>query len=153
MSRWEATPWSVCLRQERIARNWRQRDLAEQVGTSVLTIQRWERGNQQPSAYFRVKLCTLFGKSAEELGWVNGNPSPPSITEGDVSETEPVPPTSGALDGAVSAQSAFYWARRPAGAADPATGREAPGDDDGDASSGSQSTTGDQGAWWDWQDA
>jgi tetratricopeptide (TPR) repeat protein len=34
----------------------------------VVTIQRWERGSQQPGAYFRLKLCALFGKSAEELG-------------------------------------------------------------------------------------
>lgn len=56
------------LRQERIRRNWRQRDLADQLGTTVVTVKRWERGYQQPSTYFRVKLCTLFGKSAEELG-------------------------------------------------------------------------------------
>jgi len=56
------------LRQERIRRSWRQRDLAEQLGTTVVTVKRWERGYQQPSTYFRVKLCTLFGKSAEELG-------------------------------------------------------------------------------------
>ncbi|HEU5377772.1 MAG TPA: FxSxx-COOH system tetratricopeptide repeat protein [Ktedonobacteraceae bacterium] len=58
------------LRQERIQRNWRQRDLAEQLGTTVVTIKRWERGSQQPGTYFRIKLCALFGKSAEELGLV-----------------------------------------------------------------------------------
>lgn len=58
------------LRQERIERNWRQRDLAEQLGTTVVTVKRWERGYQQPSSYFRTKLCVLFGKSAEELGLV-----------------------------------------------------------------------------------
>jgi tetratricopeptide (TPR) repeat protein/DNA-binding XRE family transcriptional regulator len=75
------------LRQERIRRNWRQRDLADQLGTTVLTVKRWERGYQQPSAYFRIKLCTLFGKSAEELGLVEGNPSV-SMMEEDASETE-----------------------------------------------------------------
>ncbi|GHO97531.1 hypothetical protein KSF_075790 [Reticulibacter mediterranei] len=63
------------LRQERIARNWRQRDLAEQLGTTIVSVTRWERGIQQPSAYFRVKLCALFGKSAEELGLLARNPS------------------------------------------------------------------------------
>lgn len=58
------------LRQERIARNWRQQDLAEQLGTTAVTVKRWERGSQQPSAYFRLKLCALFDKSAEELGLV-----------------------------------------------------------------------------------
>jgi transcriptional regulator with XRE-family HTH domain len=60
-------PRNESLRKLRIGRNWRQKDVADQLGT---TIGRWERGYQQPSAYFRVKLCTLFGKSAQELGLV-----------------------------------------------------------------------------------
>ena len=76
------------LRQERIARNWRQWELAEQLGTTELTVKRWERGYQQPGSYFRVKLCTLFGKSAEELGLVEGDPSAP-MTEENASETGP----------------------------------------------------------------
>ncbi|HET8839810.1 MAG TPA: helix-turn-helix transcriptional regulator, partial [Ktedonobacteraceae bacterium] len=75
------------LRQERIARNWRQRDLAEQLGTTVVTVKRWERGYQQPSTYFRVKLCVLFDKSTEELGLAEENPSFP-LAEEDVSEIE-----------------------------------------------------------------
>jgi len=63
-----STSWKDRIRQERIRRNWRQQDLADQLGTTVVTIQRWERGSQQPSVYFRLKLCELFGKSAEELG-------------------------------------------------------------------------------------
>ena len=70
MGRLDAARWSQRIRQERLTRNWRQRDLADQLGTSVLTIQRWEGGNQQPSAYFRIKLCALFGKSAQELGFI-----------------------------------------------------------------------------------
>jgi transcriptional regulator with XRE-family HTH domain len=62
--------WKNLLRQERIRRNWRQQDVADQLETTVVTVKRWERGSQQPSAYFRVKLCALFGKSAEELGFV-----------------------------------------------------------------------------------
>ncbi len=65
------------LRQERIARNWRQSDLAEQLGTSVITVRRWERGSQSPRAYFQVKLCALFGKSAEELGLLPENGEEP----------------------------------------------------------------------------
>ena len=53
------TPWKDRLRQERIARNWRQQDLADQLLTSVLTIQRWERGSHRPSAYFRLKSAEL----------------------------------------------------------------------------------------------
>src|SRR5581483_7673126 len=68
------------LRQARIGRDWRQRDLAEQLGTTVVTVKRWERGYQQPSTYFRVKLCELFGQSAAELGLGEGEP-PASMTE------------------------------------------------------------------------
>jgi tetratricopeptide (TPR) repeat protein/transcriptional regulator with XRE-family HTH domain len=85
-----AISWRDRLRQERIQRNWRQQDLADQLGTTVVTIQRWERDHQQPSTYFRLKLCTLFGKSAQELGFVNGSPPSPSCTQEAVSETESV---------------------------------------------------------------
>jgi len=56
------------LRSERLHRGWSQQELAEKLGTSVVTINRWERGVTEPSPYFRLKLCTLFGKSAVELG-------------------------------------------------------------------------------------
>lgn len=58
--------WNKQLRQERIRRNWRQQDLADQLGATVLTIQRWERGSHQPSVYFRVKLRTLLGIVIDE---------------------------------------------------------------------------------------
>lgn len=60
------------LRQERLQRHWRQADVAEQLGTTELTVRRWEQGRQQPGAYYRLKLCALFGKSAEELGLLEG---------------------------------------------------------------------------------
>ena len=69
------------LRRQRIERNWRQQDVADHLGTTVTTIGRWERGHQQPSAYYRVKLCTLFGKSTQELGLVETFSSPPESTE------------------------------------------------------------------------
>ncbi|HET8843479.1 MAG TPA: NB-ARC domain-containing protein, partial [Ktedonobacteraceae bacterium] len=75
------------LRQARIERSWRQHELAEHLGTTTVTVKRWERGSQQPSLYFRVKLCTLFGKSAQELGLSEHEPSAPPTEE--VSETKP----------------------------------------------------------------
>lgn len=69
------------LRQQRIRRNWRQHDVADQLGTTVTTIGRWERGEQQPGAYFRVKLCALFGLSAQELGLVETLAPPPESAE------------------------------------------------------------------------
>lgn len=76
------------LRQARIGRNWRQHELAEQLGTTTETIKRWERGSQQPSSYFRIKLCTLFSKSAQQLG-LNEEEPLACITEEDVSDGEP----------------------------------------------------------------
>lgn len=66
-------------------RNWRQREVADHLGTTVVTVNRWERGIQQPSAYFRLKLCALFGKSPEELGLLEAS-SIPSINETEESE-------------------------------------------------------------------
>jgi transcriptional regulator with XRE-family HTH domain len=58
------------LRQHRILRNWRQHDVAKQLDISPSTLQRWERGIHHPSAYYRTKLCALFGLSSQELGLV-----------------------------------------------------------------------------------
>jgi len=56
------------LREERFKHNLSQEKLAEKLGVSPVTVNRWEQGAQQPRAYGRIKLCELFGKSAEELG-------------------------------------------------------------------------------------
>src|SRR5262249_48490964 len=68
------------LRRLRIGRSWRQQDLADRLGITVITIQRWERGSQSPSAYYRAKLCTLFNKSPQELGLEEDFPASESIT-------------------------------------------------------------------------
>ncbi|HET8842670.1 MAG TPA: FxSxx-COOH system tetratricopeptide repeat protein [Ktedonobacteraceae bacterium] len=62
------------LRQERIRRNWRQQELADLLGIAPVTVSRWEGGTQQPSLYYREKLCAFFGKSPEELGLVLEKP-------------------------------------------------------------------------------
>lgn len=67
--------WNKRLRQERIRRNWRQSDVAERLGTTVVTVTRWEQGTHQPGSYFRVKLCALFDKSPLELGFVQEDSS------------------------------------------------------------------------------
>jgi tetratricopeptide (TPR) repeat protein/transcriptional regulator with XRE-family HTH domain len=56
------------LRRARVERNWTQEDVARAVGTSSITVSRWELGVQQPVPFFRDKLCRLFGTSAQELG-------------------------------------------------------------------------------------
>src|SRR6266480_122378 len=63
----DATP-NPFLVEARLQRHWTQQVVAERVGTTVVNVSRWERGLSTPGAYFRYHLCTLFGKSAWELG-------------------------------------------------------------------------------------
>jgi tetratricopeptide (TPR) repeat protein/DNA-binding XRE family transcriptional regulator len=51
-------------------RHWSQTELARMLGTTYLSVCRWENGVTSPSLYFRKQLCDLFGVSAEELGLV-----------------------------------------------------------------------------------
>jgi transcriptional regulator with XRE-family HTH domain len=67
------------LRRERQLRGWSQAYLAEQIGVPDYYLSRWERGEVLPSPFYQQKLCELFGKTAEELGFlqpVNETPPP-----------------------------------------------------------------------------
>ena len=63
----EATP-KYRLRSMRESQGWTQEELAEKIGTTGVTISRWESGVTFPSRYFRKRLSTLYGKSIQELG-------------------------------------------------------------------------------------
>ena len=65
----EKKPNSI-LRYERQLRGWSQRKVADLVGTSEDVVSRWERGERKPSPFFQEKLCLLYGKSADELGFL-----------------------------------------------------------------------------------
>src|SRR5438034_4875555 len=56
------------LRRARHHKGWTQSGLAEVLNTDFETVSRWERGITVPSAYYREKLCDVFGMTAEELG-------------------------------------------------------------------------------------
>lgn len=58
------------LKRERELKGWSQQKVAEYIGTSDQAINRWENGQHKTSKYFQTKLCELFGKSAEELGFM-----------------------------------------------------------------------------------
>jgi transcriptional regulator with XRE-family HTH domain len=60
------------LKRERELRAWSQAKVAEEIGTDPATVSRWERGLSFPYPYFRERLCTLFQKSPEALGLVQG---------------------------------------------------------------------------------
>ncbi len=56
------------LRTERELRGWSQAKVAKLLNTTIRSVSRWEQGLAIPSPYYREQLCTLFGKSARQLG-------------------------------------------------------------------------------------
>lgn len=77
------------LRHERQLRGWSQQKVAALVGTSEDVVSRWERGERRPSPFFQEKFCLLYGKSAQELGFLPypDQPSPPAIQAIDMDQT------------------------------------------------------------------
>ena len=65
------------LKQERELHLWSQEQVAEMIGTTAPSVSRWEHGHTYPGLHFRQKLCELFDKSAEELGFLQ------DVTSGD----------------------------------------------------------------------
>ncbi|PZW21072.1 DNA-binding XRE family transcriptional regulator [Thermosporothrix hazakensis] len=63
----------VKLREERERLDWTQSYVAAQIGTTKETVSRWETGRQPISSRFQLKLCSLFGKSAKELGFLDND--------------------------------------------------------------------------------
>jgi transcriptional regulator with XRE-family HTH domain len=63
----EAVP-NHLLRTAREIHGWTQEELAEKIGTTSVTISRWESGVTVPSRYFRKKLSVLYDQSIQALG-------------------------------------------------------------------------------------
>ncbi|EFH87039.1 tetratricopeptide repeat protein [Ktedonobacter racemifer] len=61
------------LREERLRRRWTQQELADRLEVTVVTVNRWEKQGTLPGPRFRFKLCTLFNKSSEQLGFTSYN--------------------------------------------------------------------------------
>jgi transcriptional regulator with XRE-family HTH domain/tetratricopeptide (TPR) repeat protein len=59
------------LRHQRVLRGWSQQKLAELIGASNEMISYWEGGKKKTSPFYQEKLCELFGKTAEELGFLS----------------------------------------------------------------------------------
>ena len=57
------------LVQERKRRGWSQEEVAEKLGTNAQQVSRWERDKATPQTFYRQKLCELYKKSPEELGF------------------------------------------------------------------------------------
>ena len=58
------------IRYQRELQGWSQQKLAELLGTNMDRVSRWECGESNPSPFYREKLCALFNKDAEELGFI-----------------------------------------------------------------------------------
>ena len=70
------------LQYHRARRGWSQARMAEKIGATVKRVSMWECGESVPDRYYQEQLCELFGKNAEELGFLhqdgrNENALPP----------------------------------------------------------------------------
>ncbi|HYU74646.1 MAG TPA: helix-turn-helix transcriptional regulator, partial [Ktedonobacteraceae bacterium] len=76
-------PLNAQLRDARVERGWSQQDLADRIGTTSITISRWENGSTFPTPYSRQLLCKVFDKTPTELGLV------PPAQDSTLTPTEP----------------------------------------------------------------
>lgn len=84
------------LQHAREFKGWSQLDVAKHIGTTEKIVSRWECGESNPLPYYRKKLCALFEKNAEELGFLEPQEMPaPTIasTSHPVSSTLQEPET------------------------------------------------------------
>jgi len=85
------------LRYERENRGWSQSRLAELVGADTSMISRWECGERKPTPYYQEKLCKLFEKNANELGFLTNNtqrdiPEKPELRYRMINDNKPLHP-------------------------------------------------------------
>jgi transcriptional regulator with XRE-family HTH domain len=92
MNKQEGVRVNTLLRKERLLRGWSQQDVANHMGVTVVTVNRWERGVQQPNPLFRLKLCQLFNKSEEELGLWSEEKDPPRESHEELLQESDCPP-------------------------------------------------------------
>jgi transcriptional regulator with XRE-family HTH domain len=59
------------LQHERELRGWSQQKVAAAIDTDEKRVGIWERGESTPSPFYRQKLCELYGKNAQELGFLD----------------------------------------------------------------------------------
>jgi len=64
------------LRYERQRLNWSQEELAQAIGTTSLSVNRWEHDKALPRPRHRAELCRVFNMSADVLFDLQGHRSP-----------------------------------------------------------------------------
>jgi peptidoglycan hydrolase-like protein with peptidoglycan-binding domain/DNA-binding XRE family transcriptional regulator len=60
------------LRKERQMHSWTQEQVSEKIGADPGEVSRWERGRVKPGNYYQERLCDLYGKTPEQLGFTQG---------------------------------------------------------------------------------
>ncbi len=61
---------NLLLRYEREWHSLSQQQVAAHIGTTALSVSRWERGLVLPGPHYRQALCALFNKNPYELGFI-----------------------------------------------------------------------------------
>src|SRR6266581_2989703 len=79
------------LAEARTLRKLSQQEVADRIGTTYVNISRWERGITRPGPYFRRKLCSLFGKTEQELDLGSNAGSVPARSAPGRGEVDRVP--------------------------------------------------------------
>ncbi len=81
-----ASALTLCspLKYQRLLRGWSQQDVVDaiyllcvesgrpDVGINTDQLGRWENGKCRPSPVYRKHLCTLYGLTADQLGFLKG---------------------------------------------------------------------------------
>jgi len=81
------------LQHERELQGWSQARLAEKIGTTVKRVSMWECGDTLPDRYYQEALIKLFGKNAQELGFIEQQETLEQSTTHTISPLSPPWPT------------------------------------------------------------
>jgi transcriptional regulator with XRE-family HTH domain len=69
------------LRRARELKGWSQQKVASLIETTKESVCVWESGKHRPGKYYQEKLCALFEKNAEELGFIDTQSTTKQATE------------------------------------------------------------------------
>lgn len=72
---------NLLLRRTREWHSLSQQQVAECIGTTTLSVGRWERGLVLPGPHFRRALCALFNKNPYELGFMTPEHDLPELAK------------------------------------------------------------------------
>jgi transcriptional regulator with XRE-family HTH domain len=60
---------NTILRYARLQEGLTQEELASILGTTAMSIWRWESGKTVPSTFYRMAICAYFKREPAEFGW------------------------------------------------------------------------------------